>query len=79
MKGRDNMDKKTEPALGRYRHYKGNDYEVIGIARHSETEERMVVDRKLYGDNSIWVRPLEMFMETVTVDRVSMQRFTRLV
>ena len=43
---------------GRYRHYKGNEYEVIGIARHSETEEDLVVYRKLYGDGSLWVRPL---------------------
>ena len=50
---------------GRYRHYKGNDYEVVGIARHSETEEEMVVYRKLYGDGSLWVRPLGMFMEDV--------------
>ncbi|MBL0224538.1 MAG: DUF1653 domain-containing protein [Geobacteraceae bacterium] len=52
---------------GRYRHYKGNDYQVIGIARHSETEEEMVVYRKLYGDGSLWVRPLAMFLEDVTV------------
>jgi len=60
---------------GRYRHYKGNDYEVIGIARHSETEEQMVVYRKLYGDGSLWVRPLAMFMEDVTVDGKQIARF----
>jgi len=60
---------------GRYRHYKGNDYEVIGIARHSETEEQMVVYRKLYGDGSLWVRPLAMFLEDVTVDGRTMPRF----
>ena len=60
---------------GRYRHYKGNDYEVIGIARNSETEEEMVVYRKLYGDCSLWVRPLAMFMEDVIVDGQTRQRF----
>jgi len=61
---------------GRYRHYKGNDYQVIGIARHSETEEELVVYRTLYGDGSLWVRPLAMFMEDVTVDGRQIQRFT---
>jgi len=50
---------------GRYRHYKGNDYEVINIAKHSETEEVMVVYRALYGEGGLWVRPLEMFVETL--------------
>ena len=60
---------------GRYRHYKGNDYEVIGSARHSETEEEMVVYRKLYGDGSLWVRPLAMFLDDVTVDGKQIPRF----
>jgi hypothetical protein len=60
---------------GRYRHYKGNFYEVVGIARHSETEEEMVVYRKLYGDHSLWVRPLGMFAEYVSVDGRSVPRF----
>jgi hypothetical protein len=60
---------------GRYRHYKGNDYEVIGIARHSETEEEMVVYRTLYGDGSMWVRPLTMFTEDVTVNGRTAPRF----
>ncbi|MHB8120557.1 MAG: DUF1653 domain-containing protein [Desulfuromonadaceae bacterium] len=60
---------------GRYRHYKGNFYEVIDIARHSETEEELVVYRKLYGDHSLWVRPLAMFMENVPVDGRSVPRF----
>ena len=60
---------------GRYRHYKGNDYEVIGIARHSETEEEMVVYCKLYGDGSLWVRPLEIFIEDVVVDGRTVPRF----
>jgi hypothetical protein len=62
---------------GRYRHYKGNLYEVIGLALHSETEEEMVVYRCLYGDHSLWVRPLAMFMETVSVDGREVQRFER--
>ncbi len=66
------------PRPGRYRHYKGNEYEVIGIARHSETEEELVVYRKLYGDASLWVRPLAMFLEDVAVDGVQIPRFTYL-
>lgn len=46
---------------GRYRHYKGNEYDVIGIAHHSETEEQLVVYRALYGEMGLWVRPLAMF------------------
>lgn len=61
--------------LGRYRHYKGNDYTVLGVARHSETEEELVVYRKEYGDRSLWVRPLVMFCETVDVDGQSLPRF----
>lgn len=60
---------------GRYRHYKGNDYRVIGVARHSETEEALVVYRCLYGDESLWVRPLEMFRETVEIDGSKVPRF----
>ena len=60
---------------GRYRHYKGNEYEVIGIARHSESEEEMVIYRKLYGDHSLWVRPLSMFQENVLLDGQQMPRF----
>lgn len=46
---------------GLYRHYKGNEYEVMGIAKHSETEELLVVYRALYGERGLWIRPLEMF------------------
>jgi hypothetical protein len=62
---------------GRYRHYKGNLYEVIGVARHSETEEPMVVYRCLYGDRSLWVRPLAMFSERVVVEGREVPRFER--
>jgi hypothetical protein len=62
-------------APGRYRHYKGNFYEVIGTARHSETDELLVVYRPLYGERGLWVRPLEMFAETVTVEGRIVPRF----
>ena len=60
---------------GRYRHYKGNDYFVLGVARHSETQEAMVVYRQDYGDSSLWVRPLAMFQEMVTVEGKEVPRF----
>lgn len=62
---------------GKYRHFKGNEYEVTGIARHSETGEPMVVYRALYGDGGLWVRPAEMWNETVIRDGKTFQRFTR--
>jgi len=64
-----------EPGL--YRHYKGNDYEVLGVATHSETEESLVVYRALYGEFGLWVRPEAMFSETVEVDGESVPRFAR--
>lgn len=60
---------------GCYRHYKGDYYEVIGVMRHSETLEPLVVYRCLYGDYSLWVRPLKMFTETVTVEGRKLPRF----
>jgi len=63
--------------LGRYRHYKGNEYEVIGIARHSETTEPMVVYRALFGDGGIWVRPAYMWNETVERDGKTVRRFEK--
>ena len=60
---------------GRYRHYKGRDYQVLGVARHSETEEELVVYRCLYGDFSLWVRPLAMFTERVVIDGREVPRF----
>lgn len=60
---------------GRYRHYKGGEYEVLGLVRHSETEEWMVHYRTLYGDYSHWVRPLTMFTEKVTTEAGSHPRF----
>ena len=60
---------------GRYRHYKGGLYEVLGVARHSETEDALVVYRPLYGDRGLWVRPLAMFLETVDVQGAQVPRF----
>lgn len=61
---------------GRYRHFKGKEYEVLGIACHSETEEELVVYRALYGDFSLWVRPVRMWNETVERDGKTFRRFT---
>lgn len=71
-------DKKPSIVPGRYRHYKGKDYQVIDLARHSETEEWLVVYRCLYGDHSLWVRPLAMFRETVEVAGEQVPRFVRI-
>ena len=60
---------------GHYRHYKGNDYLVVGVARHSESSEPLVVYRQEYGERSLWVRPLAMFQEVVTVGEQSVPRF----
>lgn len=64
------------PVAGIYRHYKGQRYQVLGTARHSETLEELVVYRALYGEHGLWVRPAAMFGETVTVDRETVPRFT---
>lgn len=61
--------------LGRYRHYKGNLYEVLGVARHSETLETLVVYRPLYNDTGLWVRPFAMFTEQIEVDGTRRPRF----
>jgi cyclomaltodextrinase len=60
---------------GLYQHYKGGQYEVIDIARHSETEEKFVLYRALYGERGLWVRPLAMFTESVNIEGVCMPRF----
>ncbi|AYC33444.1 DUF1653 domain-containing protein [Pseudomonas sp. LS44] len=60
---------------GLYRHYKGPEYRVIGTARHSETEEELVVYQALYGEYGLWVRPLSMFCGTLEVDGCTIQRF----
>lgn len=60
---------------GKYRHYKGNDYQVLGVATHSEDETKLVVYRPLYGEGALWVRPLEMFLESVELDGKAVPRF----
>ena len=64
---------------GRYRHFKGREYEVIGVAKHSETLEEMVVYRQLYGEHGLWVRPASMWEETVERDGKTYKRFTYIV
>jgi hypothetical protein len=65
----------AEITPGRYRHYKGNEYTVLGVARHSETLEELVVYRQEYGDHGLWVRPAAMFAETVVVAGQAVPRF----
>lgn len=64
--------------VGRYRHYKGGEYELVGVARHSETLEPLVVYRPLYGATGLWVRPYAMFFESVDVDGRTQPRFAPL-
>jgi hypothetical protein len=68
----------TAISPGRYRHSKGHEYTVLGVARHSETLEELVVYRQEYGDRGLWVRPAAMFAETVVVDGKTVPRFARL-
>lgn len=63
---------------GRYRHFKGGEYQVIDLARHSETGEDLVVYRPLYGEGKLWVRPLDMFLGEVEVEGQLVPRFSRL-
>ena len=65
-----------EIKLGKYRHFKGNEYEVIAIAKHSETTEDYVVYKALYGDGGMWVRPASMWNETIERDGMTYKRFT---
>jgi hypothetical protein len=64
-----------DPPPGRYQHYKGGFYEVLGVARHSETDEELVVYRPLHGDRGLWVRPKAMFCDSVTVEGHTVPRF----
>ena len=71
------MEIEQEPIRpGRYRHFKGNEYEVLYLGTHSETREPMVVYRALYGERGVWVRPASMWNELVTRDGVTRPRFT---
>ncbi|MEK7649489.1 MAG: DUF1653 domain-containing protein [Patescibacteria group bacterium] len=65
----------NDARLGEYEHYKGKRYKVIGVAQHSETLEELVVYQKLYDDQSLWVRPLKMFLEDVEVEGKKVPRF----
>lgn len=66
----------SKPCPGLYRHYKGHDYRVLGLARHSETREPLVVYQALYGEHGLWVRPLALFLETVNHGDRTVPRFT---
>jgi hypothetical protein len=74
----DDLPPLPDTPLGRYRHYKGHEYEVVGVARHSETLEPVVVYRPLYNASGLWVRPHTMFFEDVEIDGVRRPRFERL-
>jgi hypothetical protein len=69
------MNHEASITPGRYRHYKGNEYDVLCEARHSETEEELVVYRALYGARGVWVRPKAMFLETLVIEGVPQPRF----
>ena len=69
----DNSD--MEIKTGKYRHFKGKEYEVIGVGKHSETEEEYVIYRALYGERGLWIRPANMFLEIVEKDGVKQERF----
>lgn len=69
------LDPAMELPPGRYRHFKGREYTVLGLARHSETQEEFVVYRQEYGDRALWVRPKAMFLETVEADGQRVARF----
>jgi hypothetical protein len=75
-------DEKLPPLIitppGRYRHYKGMEYEVLDTVRHSETCEPMTLYRALYGDRGLWVRPAAMFLESISIDGLVQHRFARL-
>ncbi len=66
------------PLPGLYQHYKGPQYQVVDLVQHSETEEFLVLYRALYGAHGLWVRPLDLFNETVTIDGQSQSRFRRI-
>ncbi len=74
----DNLPPLIITSPGRYRHYKGMEYQVLDTVRHSETCEPMTLYRALYGEHGLWVRPAAMFLETVVIAGVAQPRFTRI-
>jgi len=74
----DDLPPLPDTPTGRYRHYKGGEYEVIGVARHSETLEPLVLYRPLYNASGLWVRPHAMFFGSLDVDGVAVARFERI-
>lgn len=74
----DDLPELPPAPIGRYRHYKGLEYELVGVARHSETLEPLVVYRPLYGQGALWVRPHAMFFDEVVIDGVRQPRFQRM-
>lgn len=74
----ENLPPLVTTPTGRYRHYKGMEYQVLDTVRHSETLEPMTLYRALYGENGLWVRPAAMFLETVVIAGVAQPRFTRI-
>ena len=74
----ENLPPLINTPTGRYRHYKGMEYQVLDTVRHSETLEPMTLYRALYGEHGLWVRPATMFLETVVIEGVAQPRFTRI-
>jgi hypothetical protein len=74
----DTLPPLIETPLGRYRHYKGMEYDVVGTVRHSETLEPLTLYRALYGEHGLWVRPAAMFNEDVVIDGVQQPRFRKI-
>lgn len=72
------MNQNIQEYAGKYRHYKGNKYEVIGAGKHTETEEELVIYRALYEPYEIWIRPFDMFFETIHLDGKDIPRFEKL-
>jgi hypothetical protein len=77
MNDADDLPPLPDMPVGRYRHYKGGEYEVLGVARHSESLEPLVIYRPLYNATGWWVRPHSMFFETIEIDGSLRPRFTR--
>jgi len=67
----------SDTVTGKYRHYKGNEYEVIGVGTHTESEEKMVIYKALYAPYETWLRPYDMFFETVEIDGKTVPRFAK--